>query len=115
MMILLYSIVPQSILSLVKRMAGVWVSKGLRGLWSTKRVCFPPPFTVSGQKSFDTSHEFRCRQLEDLGEFENCGEGGTEFSAFQQAYVLRVIPTLERKHFLREVTLLPDLTEDQRK
>jgi len=115
MIILLYSIVPQSILSLVKRIAGVWVSKRLTGLWSTKRVCFPPPFTVSGQKSFDTSHEFRCGQLEDLGEFENCGEGRTKFSAFQQAYVLRVIPTLESKRFLCEVTLLPDLTEDLRK
>lgn len=91
------------------------ISTTLTRLWLTKSVCFPPPFTAAGQKSFNASHEFGGRQLKDFGEFEDCGKGGTVFAAFQEAYVLRVIPTLESKCFLRKVAFLPDLTEDPRK
>lgn len=80
----------------------------------TKDAHFPTPFAGSGQKSFDASHEVRSRQLQNLGKLEDCCKRWAGFAALQQAYVLGVIPALEGKRFLREMTLQPQLTEDPR-
>jgi len=91
------------------------VSTRLTRLWLTKRAYFPASFACSGQQSFDAGHEVRSRYLKNLGEFQDCGKRRTVFAAFQQAYVLRVVATFEGKRFLREMTLLPQLTEGPRK
>jgi hypothetical protein len=80
-----------------------------------KDANLPTPFAGSGQKSFDTSHKIRSGQLQNLSEFEDCCKRWAVFAALQQAYVLGVIPALECKRFLREMTLQPQLTEDPSK
>jgi hypothetical protein len=81
----------------------------------TKDANFAAPFAGSGQKSLDASHEVRSRQLQNLGKLEDCCKRWAVFAALQQAYVLGVIPALEGKRFLREMTVLSQLTEDPRK
>ena len=81
----------------------------------TKDANFPTPFAGSGQKSFDASHEVRSRQLQNLGKLEDCCKRWAVFAALQQAYVLGVVPALEGKRLLREMTFQPQLTEDPRK
>jgi hypothetical protein len=90
-------------------------SRCLSRLWLPKRVYFPASFARSGQQSFDARHEIRSRYLKNLGKFEDGGKRRTVLAAFQQAYVLRVVATFEGKRFLREMTLLPQLTEGPRK
>jgi hypothetical protein len=81
----------------------------------TKRAYFPTPFAGSGKKSFNVSHQVRSRQLKNLGKLKDRCERWAVFAALQQTYVLGVIPTLEGKRFLREMTLHTQLTEDPRK
>ena len=82
---------------------------------SLTKAYFPAPFTCSWQKSFDASHEVRTREVKNLSKLKDRGKRGAIFAAFQQAYVLRVIPALEGKRFLREITFEAQLIENPRK
>lgn len=76
---------------------------------------FSAPFPSSRQEALDASHEVGTRQLKYIGELKNGGEGGTVLAALQKAYVLGVVTAVEGERFLREMTLLPELTQDPRK
>jgi len=82
---------------------------------SLTKAYFPTPFTRSWQKSFDASHEVCTRQVKNLSKLKDRGKRGAIFAAFQQAYVLWVVPALEGKSFLREMTFEAQLAENPRK
>ena len=82
---------------------------------STNKTYFSPPFAVSRQNLFNTSDEICSRDFEHFGEFENCGEGRIVLPTLEQADVLRVVPTFERKRFLSEMTLQAELPQDSSK
>ncbi len=49
------------------------------------------------KKALDPPHKFRRRCVERRSEFKNCGERRAVLAAFEKAYVLRVVSTLETK------------------
>lgn len=81
----------------------------------TNRPGIPAPLTPPWQEFFDTGHEISPGNLKSIGEFKNSGEGWTVFAALQQTHVLWMIATLERKLFLGELPLLPQLAQCPRK
>jgi hypothetical protein len=80
-----------------------------------KSANFPPSLAGSRDEVFDTSHEVSSRQLKYFGKLKDGGKRGTVFTAFQEAYVLGMVPALEGKCLLSEMSLLPELNKHPRK
>src|SRR5438105_1835015 len=78
---------------------------------STIRAQLPPSLASPRKQPLDTTDELCCRDLENFREFKDRRQRGTVQTAFQQAYVFRVISTLEGEYFLCELPLLAELTK----
>lgn len=77
-----------------------------------KGTHFTAPFPGSRKDALDSSHEVRPREVKYVRELKNGGERRAVFAALQKAYVFGVIATIEGKLFLRQMTLLSELTQD---